>query len=170
MLLQFIVQQRGAAYELRSAIFSEDLEKAKRICHNLKGVSANLGAYKVAGQTTDLGNAIKNRDASKIEDHLAQLDGSLNHLFHALSQLREPETIPHPIVPMTSSEFNEKISETISLLESDLQTAMRNIDGLMNFSSDSSYRVQVKRVQEAAQAFDTDQVSKLLLELVERAS
>jgi two-component system, sensor histidine kinase and response regulator len=172
LLLQFVVQQRGAAYELRSAIFSQDLEKAQRLCHNLKGVAANLGAYLIAGIATDLVKTIHEQDAAKFDDNLDNLDCSLNQMFRSLSLIKKTQPVEEeePILALSPAELTRQVHETIALLESDLQSAMQNIDGLMNCSNDSSYQIQLKKVQEAAQNFDTDQVSKLLLELSERVS
>jgi len=74
-LQRFAVSQADTVKEVRASLATNDLEKAQRTAHSLKGAAANLGANALAASAASVEMAIKTRGS--VESPLAELEKSL---------------------------------------------------------------------------------------------
>lgn len=171
LLTQFRDQHLTAALDIRSAVRQADFDSATRIAHNLKGVAANLGAHLVAGHAADIIKLLHKQQISAIDGPIELLEISLARLVRDLAVLEQNDEEACSELEdrnFDSSLAISKLSNIRPLLESDLHSALQHIGELVNYSSNTRYQRQLKKVKDAAQRFDIDLVARLLDEVEER--
>ncbi|GAB6096116.1 hypothetical protein JCM14469_23690 [Desulfatiferula olefinivorans] len=72
----FVDQQKDAAAGIKAALDDGDTDRARALCHSLKGVAGNLGAVDLSAAADRLGRAIRENRAERWE-HLLEEAGRL---------------------------------------------------------------------------------------------
>ncbi|WP_261381397.1 response regulator [Paenibacillus cremeus] len=73
--------------EVREALFCGDLDQAVRLAHTLKGVAANIGAYRLSETAEELQYAIQN-DHQQLEPLLIETDQKLRAVLREINQFQ----------------------------------------------------------------------------------
>lgn len=87
LLRLFRADYSGSVGEIRLALEREDFERAQRLAHSLKGVSAQISAKSLTEAARALEMSIAERDSQRIEPYLAQAQAQLDLILASLSQL-----------------------------------------------------------------------------------
>jgi two-component system, sensor histidine kinase and response regulator len=92
LLLVFADNYAGAAEDIRKALSDENIDLARRLTHNLKGISGNLSADEVFVASRDLEEAIKNSDKGRAGICLAKLEKGLKKVSKTVKKLSIKDT------------------------------------------------------------------------------
>jgi HPt (histidine-containing phosphotransfer) domain-containing protein len=87
LLRLFRADYSGSVGEIRLALEREDFERAQRLAHSLKGVSAQISAKSLTEAARALEMSIAERDSQRIEPNLAQAQAQLDLILASLSHL-----------------------------------------------------------------------------------
>ena len=119
LLKEFLINHRHSAQSLQQALQNHELDKAARIAHTLKGVSANIGASELHRVAERINTLLEENQA--IDTHtLHEFDHACNELCASLQTLVDNE-----LTRRANSDATDEDAE--ALLES-LKQALRNSD------------------------------------------
>ncbi len=110
---QFKHEFAGAAETLRQMIGSGDLPAAKRLVHNLKGVSGNLGAVGLHAAAQDVEPVIEQNDAPVLDGLIKRLETELNTLLESAAMLYQGKP---PRTQRSRAGGNVDVEKTAELL------------------------------------------------------
>ncbi|MCB1770234.1 MAG: response regulator, partial [Candidatus Competibacteraceae bacterium] len=93
LLDRFVETQSETATVMRKAVTEGDLDRARRLAHNIKGVAGNLGANALEAAARRMEQALAEDHPLQIEEVLADFEQSLKQLIARLqsSPARKPE-------------------------------------------------------------------------------
>ncbi|MCB1777269.1 MAG: response regulator [Candidatus Competibacteraceae bacterium] len=87
LLDRFVDMHSGAATVMRQAVNDGDLDQARRLAHNIKGVAGNLGANELEATARRMEQVLAENHSLQIEEFLANFEQSLTQLIHHLQSL-----------------------------------------------------------------------------------
>ncbi|NOQ36908.1 MAG: transporter substrate-binding domain-containing protein, partial [Methylococcaceae bacterium] len=91
LLLMFAEKYVNNSLEIHDFIHSGNYEEARKIAHNIKGVSANLSANNLAQAAAAIEKACSNNELANIEQLMADFDEALNLALQAARTLKAEE-------------------------------------------------------------------------------
>jgi len=173
LLLNFSVNYLDVIDKIRKALDEKDLERARSIVHDLKGIAGNLSAVDLLAATTDLWRLLKAQDPDKdiARDSLDQKMQDLhNNLRRALKALQVLAPSPEQIFDEVPSEKTIVLPVELTKAELDsIQDAaeMGDIAELIsiakNIASRSDDFIQFSEsIIQWAESFDFDRILKLI--------
>ncbi|MCP5126535.1 MAG: response regulator [Gammaproteobacteria bacterium] len=94
LLDRFVETQSGIATVIRMAVTEDDLDRARRLAHNIKGAASNLGASELEAAARRMEQVLAEDQPRQIEEVLANFEQSLTQLTHHLQSLpdRKPQS------------------------------------------------------------------------------
>ncbi len=106
-LLQQYCREQGDAVMRIKQVLHQQPEEAGRIAHSLKGVSANIGATRIAALAAQLENALhQHKVLSGSEPFIGELEQSLRHLCLQINAMTSTDnTTETHAVPVTDEEL-----------------------------------------------------------------
>lgn len=145
--------------ELKSAIEQGDLESASRLAHTLKGVSASLGANKLAEHAAVLETTLHH--AEIVEDNLLNMTSEeLALVMNSIAQLQEePNAENVPI--LSEAEIIAELKELLIKLEGFDTEASSSVKSLIKAAS-ADYLNLLQKVQDALSEYDFDLGAELI--------
>jgi len=92
LLVNFGVDYRGVAGDIRNALSGQDFSKAHSLVHHLKGLAGNLAATELLAAAVDLEKLVRGRSGKtipgvEIKEKLAALEKALQHALSAVGTL-----------------------------------------------------------------------------------
>lgn len=143
LLSEFCEQHQNSVAAISGAIEADDLEKARRLLHALKGESGNLGADTVFAATIALEGALRAKRSDALPTLLLQLQQAMDELFAALHGLdknrpaREMPVRPGADAPLGEDELVLRLNGLAELLRRNKSAAAREFKELMPYLPDS---------------------------------
>ena len=173
LLLNFAVDYSDLNDKVRKALDDKDLERARSLVHDLKGVAGNLAAPDLLDAATDLWTGLKAQDPDKDidQDALNQKIKNLHiHLQRVMEALRVLEPSPEEITGDSAAE--KRIVLPVELVKTELDgirsaAEMGDVAELIsiaeNLASRSNAFVQFSEsIIQWAESFDFDRILKLI--------
>jgi len=165
LLHSFHQDQGHFPAEFKEAHQAGDLDAAARAAHTLKGLSATIGAEKVAQRARDLERACLQKEPD------ASIRRLLQHTVEALAPLlRGLESLPEPSARLKaetktvdSAHVDALLTHLKTLLEENDSKASKAARELERLISDDARKAPISRISSAIQAYDFDQALKILL-------
>ena len=114
LLGRFVETQSGAAPALHQALVENDLDLAKRIAHNIKGVTGNLGATGVEIAAERLGKALHQRGQeplTEIAPLLADFERQMSDLIRRLREQISPKPDSAPLASVQMANYSTPLAE-----------------------------------------------------------
>ena len=87
LLVAFSEQHQNSVAEMRLAMEAHDMEQVSRIVHNLKGVSANLGADSIYALTRAIEDALQGNHGDGLPSILDQLEQAMDGVLVSVRML-----------------------------------------------------------------------------------
>jgi PAS domain S-box-containing protein len=153
-LRRFCDHYADAAETLQRLIDEQGLEAAEAYCHALKGVTGNLGATELTSWVSRLDDQLKRGERPSA----AQLDamrGLLTQVIAEIDGLVNPAS--SPVTPMLATkDLSAKLTELVSLIDSDLGAAEVLLDRLCSGVTGSELEAAVGEIAALIDVFAID--------------
>jgi two-component system sensor histidine kinase/response regulator len=173
LLLNFSVDYSDVNDKIRKALDDRDLEHARSLVHDLKGVAGNLSAPDLLAAVTDLWTGLKAQDPDKDidQDALNQKRENLHiHLQRVLKALRMLEPSPEEINGELPAEKRIFLPGELAQTELDAirdAAEMGDVAELMSIAENLARRsddfIQFSEsIIKSAESFDFDRILKLI--------
>ncbi len=94
LLLAFAHDYKDSAAEIKKNLAADDRESAEKLCHAIKGTSANLSATELEETARQLERAIVNRQLDNIDELLNKFEKAMNTVINSITRLEEKEQNP----------------------------------------------------------------------------
>ncbi|MBF0126158.1 MAG: response regulator [Magnetococcales bacterium] len=132
LLARFYEQQRYSVDEIKEALEGDDLRKAVRLAHSIKGVAGNMGADSLQQAAHALEEAIQGENRAERERCVVNFDALLTPLMEVIAGIVTTEEEPvadlretveidaalvAPLLLELSARLEDSISETDSLMD-----------------------------------------------------
>jgi len=85
LLVKFSNNEANIIKDIRKSLKTDDMETARRLVHNLKGVSGNIGATSLQSSAIELESAIKNGDLKNAQKLIEKTNDTFNKLLSTIS-------------------------------------------------------------------------------------
>ncbi|ATX79417.1 Signal transduction histidine kinase [Mariprofundus aestuarium] len=158
LLNTFSNSNRNAASRMRHAVGHKDFAEAARLAHSIKGVASNLGGNELAGITGEIEKAATRGKGSALERLIEPFE---QQLTRALASITASTETGQDDLHIESSEISmvelaQLIRELEVALESDLGVAAAKLELLRPLVYKSDTKVLFEQLENAMDAFDTD--------------
>jgi PAS domain S-box-containing protein len=143
LLAEFREQHLNCVAEIRMAIKAFDLVQARRIVHNLKGVTGNLGAESVFAMTRKIEGALLDNNADELTPLLDQLQKGMDEVFASVRELerimprRKTCALPGVGMPLAKDELVQRLNRLAELLRRNKATATKYFKEMRPYLPDS---------------------------------
>jgi len=143
LLVDFREQHLDSVAQIRMAIETCDLVQARRLVHDLKGVSGNLGADFVFAVTRAIESALLDNHADELPTLLDQLQKGMEEVFTTALELertmpdRKTCAVPGADMPLAKDELEQQLNRLAGLLRHNKATATKYFKELRPHLPDS---------------------------------
>ncbi len=142
--------------KLANALHAEQFEEGRKLAHNLKGLSGNIGAHEIYRLAAETETAFKHEDAAALTELLATLKRDLGALLHAIKTRKpsQPAEKPRPkeaITPAALSGILESLRA--SALKKRAKEVKQGCAALSQYRLPPSLESEFKLMTESAQRY-----------------
>ncbi|MBT6702691.1 MAG: transporter substrate-binding domain-containing protein [Gammaproteobacteria bacterium] len=162
LIKDFLKNHENLTDSLKSSMLNEDSKKAARLVHTIKGVSGNIGAYKLMDVVSSIDLKFKNREKVP-QSIISLLDKTCNELFTSLHELtdsanqEENKDIPSPLKIKTAdlnqlkSAMEKGDATTLQLLQEhspalSTEISKEDLNTIINFIEDYEFELALKHL------------------------
>ena len=147
ILLTFKAEQESFPDQIEAALDGDENELALRLCHTLKGSSANVGAYKLSAVAEVMESCLKQLDKQGAKGRLNNLRHQASKVFSQIGTLDE-QVVERSETPLDKAAIINTIDDIEAHLFKDLvrsQTQWQDIESvLLTNAAYSSIANQIK--------------------------
>jgi signal transduction histidine kinase/DNA-binding response OmpR family regulator/HPt (histidine-containing phosphotransfer) domain-containing protein len=164
-LKRFREHYPDAVRELQKLISQNDLKAAESYCHNIKGVSGNIGAQRLFECTTQIDSELK-LNKTPAPEQIEFMGQLLEALMHDIDSLNKTE--PTPTVrgqALKREEIIALLDQLADCLENDFGAAEDVLIKLRKGTAGSNLESAINQISEKADRFEIDEAKALLIKL-----
>ncbi|GAB4495096.1 MAG: hypothetical protein OHK0052_01750 [Anaerolineales bacterium] len=164
LLSIFCEQQTQTPQAIRQALLQNNYQTAHQLAHNLKGVSASIGANQLNQAAYQVEQAITNLDFTHIEALLSDLEKAMLDALAALEALPPMESAtPQPDIPPTAPAALQELLRSLESLLAQADTeALTQIDLLLHQTTDPKLHQELSRAQKFIHRYDFESALKIV--------
>jgi HPt (histidine-containing phosphotransfer) domain-containing protein len=164
LLGDFAENQAGAIADIKAAIVTLDLERARRLVHTLKGTAGNLSASELEDAAKALEADIKERRLDGLDTKINALEAALEHVLESVRSLGSPprgseqDAVPEQEAPRLGLPELRSRLVTLSQLLAANDTDAENVAA--SVAEDLALHCEpdrVKRLRNEIEGFDFEQ-------------
>ena len=165
ILKRVAYKYEGFFESLERLIDKNDLNKAQRKVHEIKGVSGNIGAYKLFNYCQIIDDILKS-GKTPLKEQLQDMGKALNDLIEEIQSLK----FDHDIQTFKEFDKNKVLSLLDAIdenLEINIVEAEDSLEKLIPYMQDKPFKELSYKLTEYIENFDTDSASIIIKELKE---
>lgn len=117
ILERFIESHKNDYYSLNQYLEAANFAEAKKLLHILKGISANIGAYRLNEATLHLENAVDFRNEEEILQAKGQLEIALRKSCQSVAQFIADWPVEAPTIMTKENDLKKELVKLAKLLE-----------------------------------------------------
>ncbi len=168
LLLKFAHNNANTMTEIRAALQQDDMERAVRLAHTLKGVAGNIGANTLYQVARELETAFKEQGAAPVA-FLDNCDRVLQQVVQGIAAL-EPAPASTPILPETATSLDVAtltplVARLRALLQEDDMEAVAAVAALQAQVKGTGLEQPLRAIEAALSQYDFQQALGLLGQL-----
>ncbi len=163
LLLQFAHSNTDTPDKLKNALAKGDINEASRLLHTVKGVTANIGANRLAAAAADLETALIQGSIAADNDVLFQeFIASLTLVTDGIRAFEETVTVPdskeqyRAMMPVDADILRPQLISLAQMLESGSIQSMTQLSILESFLTNTRVEKQFKQLKQDVNLFDMD--------------
>lgn len=164
-LKRFREHYPDAVKELQRLISQNDLKAAENYCHNIKGVSGNIGAQRLFECITQIDTDLK-QNKTPAPAQIERMGQLLQALMQDVDSLNKTETPPAVTdQALKREQIITLLDQLVDRLENDFGAAEDLLMKLRSGTAGSSLESRINQVSEKADTFEIDEAKTLLIKL-----
>jgi PAS domain S-box-containing protein len=171
LLGQFRASNEETVANIRAALAVDDLAKAARLAHTVKGVAANLGADELAAVGEELERALKQMQTDGVETLIERVATELDIVTEGIQAfevaLAEPKQALRPTgqASMDLEVVRQQMMQLAQMLERGMVDSMEQLETLEDQLGTSKVKTQWERLKQHVDFFDMDSALEDLKEI-----
>ena len=172
LLAKFALLQRDTDGKIVEALQEGDTKTATRLCHNLKGVAGNIGAYELSSAAAEMEFALSNNQEG-LQDMTERLILELERVLSDIDSLELDRNPKHAPVRNKKEDLSKAIpllDELKMLLEESDMDAVIKLEEIKNILTGASYREKIEELERSLASYDSEEALQALKEIMDHAS
>ncbi|MBF0550357.1 MAG: AAA family ATPase [Deltaproteobacteria bacterium] len=169
----FYTSYSHATNEIRDALQQDDLESAKRLIHNLKGMAGNCAATELYAAAASLEQTLEHGNQNDLDRGLQQLEIIFDQVMDVLATIIPPEAltptqsgVPMDLYPDSAVMTPLLIRLMGQLCENDLD-AKKCFENIKEQLGQPLYRENIERLESQINRLDFHQARQTVIELAQ---
>jgi len=148
LLLKFIDNQKDAVHKIQQSIDTENNEKAIRLVHTLKGVSAIIGANQIVAQSEIIEDQLKKNNMKEARINLKVLDQLLKNTIQSIILIKDKAMKKASSESFDIQKLKNQIEVLKTYLHEDDSKSENVIDDILVIVNGTSLENQFKEIQD----------------------
>ena len=167
LLQKFRDRNMDIAHRIQEALDKNSYFLAKRLTHNLKGVSGNIGAREIYQASSDLNQALKSGEYDRAKGMLADLSGRLDEVMDSIARCGgEVESPPAKRRVSDFKSLEQLLPRMVRLIEASDLEALDLLPEIITAFRGTDFEQKAKGFEEALEELQFEDALAILKEIV----